>query len=397
MPKIMAGIGPKYRDSVLVDWSYYKEPITQTPDMLRGHGRRHGEALPQVQKEVVRRMIEAGVEKGYTNRQIAKVLATARHESGFNPDAAAGTTSAHGLGQFVGDTAGDNGITFEKRWEADDQVEGLFTFADKNWKSIEKEADRKQIPDSEIAAYRDVMFYKIHHDGNLYEQGKWAKQKGKGISRESIVPRLDEFEALVEGYKEHGNLNFHPEFKDVQDWNDYVKAITRDNVSHSPEKNYSKLAGADRTTNATLPDSVSTGDGLQVPQAPAGNEQGQGAPATPVAPELESAPPQPQGGSESTPGPVPQSSPTTIASSPLSDEQTAKVMLAFNESFDAHKASGGAGGARAVDEIFGNMTRIAGRARTRQTMEIRLDEPQGVPSPMPYRPDPDVQDGTILY
>jgi hypothetical protein len=49
-----------------------------------------------------------------------------RHESGFNPDAAAGTTSASGLGQFVDDTTAAYGInTNTQRFDAADGSDAM--------------------------------------------------------------------------------------------------------------------------------------------------------------------------------------------------------------------------------------------------------------------------------
>ncbi len=53
------------------------------------------------QDEVVKTLVAEAIQSGLSEHDTALLLAIARTESGFNPDAAAGTTSASGLGQFI--------------------------------------------------------------------------------------------------------------------------------------------------------------------------------------------------------------------------------------------------------------------------------------------------------
>jgi putative chitinase len=53
------------------------------------------------------------------------VLAIAHTESGFNPDAAAGTTSASGLGQFVDKTGEAYSLNDNNRWDVNAQADSL--------------------------------------------------------------------------------------------------------------------------------------------------------------------------------------------------------------------------------------------------------------------------------
>ena len=99
---LIAPKGPAYRDSKVVSYSYYKKPIEGSGP--RGKSRRGGDASKAVQEESINAIIKEGRKAGMSKEDIALTLAIARHESGFNPDAAAGTTSAHGLGQFVNKT-----------------------------------------------------------------------------------------------------------------------------------------------------------------------------------------------------------------------------------------------------------------------------------------------------
>lgn len=63
-----------------------------------------------MQAHVIEKIINISINRGLSSRQTAHMLAITRAESEFNPDAAAGTTSAYGLGQFVKDTGKDYGI-----------------------------------------------------------------------------------------------------------------------------------------------------------------------------------------------------------------------------------------------------------------------------------------------
>lgn len=94
--------GRAYRDDQIARrLSYYDDPIDKSPGRLAGNSHVWGDATAEVQSRAIDALVSASEQAGLTPRQTAHVLAIARLESGFNPDAAAGTTSAYGLGQFV--------------------------------------------------------------------------------------------------------------------------------------------------------------------------------------------------------------------------------------------------------------------------------------------------------
>ena len=109
-PQMIQPKGAGYKSDNIKPYSHYREPIDDAPDRLAGNSRIWGDASPQVQSRVVDILIEAAREKGLSTRETAHVLAIARVESGFNPDAAAGTTSASGLGQFIDGTGRAYGL-----------------------------------------------------------------------------------------------------------------------------------------------------------------------------------------------------------------------------------------------------------------------------------------------
>ncbi|MDD2468420.1 MAG: transglycosylase SLT domain-containing protein, partial [Desulfuromonadaceae bacterium] len=105
--------------------SYYLLPIQMTPGRASGNSRRHGDASPEVQRKAIDTIIEAAKNHGLTNRETAHVLAIAFVESGFNPDAAAGTTTAAGLGQFVRKTGWGYGLDDTNRFELKSNADAL--------------------------------------------------------------------------------------------------------------------------------------------------------------------------------------------------------------------------------------------------------------------------------
>ena len=119
--------GLAYHDGQILDSdrTHYREPIDNSPGRLAGNSRAWGDASPEVQSRSVDALIQASQRGGLSQRQTAYVLAMARVESGFNPDAAAGTTTAFGLGQFIDATGKGYGITSSNRGDITKQAEAL--------------------------------------------------------------------------------------------------------------------------------------------------------------------------------------------------------------------------------------------------------------------------------
>lgn len=170
--------GAAYRSSQIEPWSHYREPIDETRP-LHGQSRRWGDASPEVQSRVIDSLIESSREAGLTPRETAYVLAIARVESGFNPDAAAGTTSASGLGQFIDRTGKHYGLNNANRFDVDAQSDALVAHFVDN-RNLAR--DRGQGED---------YIYKYHHDGPTRDYG------GLGLSQRKVAPHLDEYEQFV--------------------------------------------------------------------------------------------------------------------------------------------------------------------------------------------------------
>lgn len=95
--------GAAYSDGKIKEWSFLhtKPNIEKPAGALAGNSRIHGDATPAVQDHVIDLLVEIGARFKLAYRDIAHLLLMCKIESGFNPDAAAGTTSAAGLGQYT--------------------------------------------------------------------------------------------------------------------------------------------------------------------------------------------------------------------------------------------------------------------------------------------------------
>ena len=99
--------GPAYRPEQIKDYSWLRisPGVDKTSGRLAGNSRVVGDASKEIQSRIIDLLVELGVRYKLDYRDIGHMLLLARVESGFNPDAAAGTTSAAGLGQYTKATA----------------------------------------------------------------------------------------------------------------------------------------------------------------------------------------------------------------------------------------------------------------------------------------------------
>lgn len=171
--------GAEYRSSQIKPWSHYREPINYNDGGLHGESRRWGDASPEVQSRVIDSLIQSSRDAGLSPRETAYVLAIARVESGFNPDAAAGTTSASGLGQFIDKTGKHYGLNNANRFDVDAQSDAL----------VAHFVDNRNLARSR--GQGEDYIYKYHHDGPSTDYG------GLGLSQRKVAPHLDEYEQFV--------------------------------------------------------------------------------------------------------------------------------------------------------------------------------------------------------
>jgi len=161
--------------------SYFNVDIIE--DGIRGNSRKAGDASIEVQQTVVNKIIEVGGQMGMTDYEIAYTLAIARYESGFNPDAAAKSSSASGVGQFINGTGSNYGITNENRWDVDIQVQALVDHTVDNFELAKKKG------------YGNEYVYALHHDG--ISLAKNGLSKGK----EHVMPFVPKYLKAIKQFR----------------------------------------------------------------------------------------------------------------------------------------------------------------------------------------------------
>ncbi|WP_426162854.1 LysM peptidoglycan-binding domain-containing protein [Pseudoduganella sp. R-34] len=172
--------GAAYKDEQVKSYSHYKEPVDHSPGRLAGNSRIWGDASLAVQKQVIDKLIAAAKAKGLNVRRTALLLATAKIESGFNPDAAAGTTSASSLGQFVNKTGNFYGLDNSNRFDTNANVKALL----EHFLDNEALAKKRKKP--------DVWCYKYHHDGPSGNYG------GEGLATGKFAKLADLYEKALD-------------------------------------------------------------------------------------------------------------------------------------------------------------------------------------------------------
>lgn len=173
------------------NYSYYTLPIAHSPGRAAGNSRRHGDASHDVQKKSIDAIIEAAKKHGLTQRETAHVLAIGRVESGFNPDAAAGTTTASGLGQFVRATGWWYGINDTNRFELKSNADALVRHYTEN-RDIAK---KRGFTGKEL----EYKIYQYHHDGVGSKTNPAKDYGGLSISINKVIPLTDKYEKLLKG------------------------------------------------------------------------------------------------------------------------------------------------------------------------------------------------------
>ena len=161
--------------------SYFEEPLIEGG--LRGNSRKAGDVSPAVQETILNKMITVGGKLGMSDYEIAYALATVRYESGFNPDAAAKTTSARGLGQFVNKTGKSYGLNSDNQWDVDSQVQAVLEHTADNFEMAKKKG------------YSDDYVYALHHDGPSLKYG------GLKLGKTNVIPYVPKYLAVIENFR----------------------------------------------------------------------------------------------------------------------------------------------------------------------------------------------------
>jgi len=159
--------------------SHYHTPIVDNGEP-RGNSRIWGDATNNVQRASIEAIRGAAKKAGMTLDQEAMVLAIAYVESGFNPDAAAGTTSAQGLGQFIRKTGEAYGLTDANRWDLNEQARAL----------VEHTMDNYEAAHS--AGLGAEYVYARHHDGSFTNE-----YGGLDLAVDHVVPKSVEIRRIL--------------------------------------------------------------------------------------------------------------------------------------------------------------------------------------------------------
>ncbi|MBD8879494.1 peptidoglycan-binding protein [Rhodanobacter sp. 7MK24] len=184
-PSIIQSRGQPYRDDQVVTWSHYDDPIDRSAGRPAGNSRIWGDASPEAQSQVIDALIASSERAGLNPRETAYVLAIARVESGFNLDAAAGTTSATGLGQFIDKTGTSYGINDDNRSDLRMQADALVAHYQEN-AALARSRDRGE-----------AYIYKYHHDGPTEEHG------GLALSEREVIPYVNRYETFVREHEKN--------------------------------------------------------------------------------------------------------------------------------------------------------------------------------------------------
>jgi hypothetical protein len=180
LPKELSG-KKGVENAEVASFSYFNSSIVDRK--FKGNSRAAGDVSPEVQQRVIMSIINEGSRAGLTDREIAITLAIGRHESGFNPDASAKSSSATGIGQFIDDTGTAYGINDSNRWDLDAQVDALVNHVADN-----AEAARKK-------GYGEEYIYALHHDGPALDRTGLSK------SKKNVMPYVDKYLKLIKDFR----------------------------------------------------------------------------------------------------------------------------------------------------------------------------------------------------
>lgn len=199
--------GKAYFDSQIISSSLLKTyPNIDTTKEIKGNSRISGDIDEQSQRKVIDMLITIGARYKLTYKEISYTLLCAHIESGFNPDAAAGTTSAAGIGQatlaFVDYTLKNSskrlGFTLDITGERIFDAElGCYAITFSLLRSRDLVSDFYHSNDDD---YWRWLYY-LHHDGlgslKQYHKNEHVISKDATDCANKIIERLPEIENLL--------------------------------------------------------------------------------------------------------------------------------------------------------------------------------------------------------
>lgn len=187
-------------------------PDIDTSRKLRGNSRTIGDANKDVQDTIIDMIITIAVRYGLSYKEISYILLTTKVESGFNPDAAAGTTSAAGLAQgtvgFINDalTQSEGILGFHldlRNEEVFDAEKGCYAVI---YSFLLNKSKVMESYTSDQSEYWEWL-YLLHHDG-AYSLGKYLDgTREKSADGERWALYITKHLSVVEGLLKNTEVN----------------------------------------------------------------------------------------------------------------------------------------------------------------------------------------------
>lgn len=196
LPAAVEGSGRRFTAGIS-SLSLYNSPLLDCPERLGGYNRNWGGADSGTQARVMELILEKSAGLELADR--AALLAIARLESGFNPDAASIYSSAAGVFQIISRTWRGLGMAGEDPFSAAQNIEaGIKLFRE----NIAVLAARYPgiSGDDRVAA-----LYALHHDGSSINGPGWA------LAWERVLPFMKQFleiATLYEGCQAENSVGF---------------------------------------------------------------------------------------------------------------------------------------------------------------------------------------------
>jgi hypothetical protein len=168
--------------------SWFNWPINYRDGQLHGNSRAWGDVSDEVRQEVIRLWLIRCLDLKFSEEVARFELVKVFIESGFNPDAAAPTSSACGPSQYINKTR--HVLCARARISAENPFDlkmhlALMPYSLKEgWKVVSEEAQSKPAPwkQSDLGFY--ARLYGYHHDGPSFSSG------GTRIGQECVVPLM---------------------------------------------------------------------------------------------------------------------------------------------------------------------------------------------------------------
>lgn len=185
--------------------SHFNDPIPRD-GKPHGYSRWPGDAPAEVKQYVVNTLIAECHNQGLGREDTAHVLAIARLESGFNPDAAAPSSSACGVGQFIHSTGEQYGLSGKNRFDVHDNTKAM----------VAHYVENKEL--AQAHGKGEAYIYKYYHDGPRQDSG------GLALAHKEVVPYIQTYANAL------GNMS-----KGMHHAADSMKVFLADSGQHARE------------------------------------------------------------------------------------------------------------------------------------------------------------------